>query len=79
MARLHEHITEADGAVQETRAAMAEFKKAAKNTNVSATKFNDLVDRVDDTTLGRRPHSQESPVTHPQAGLIYIDVSSGVG
>jgi hypothetical protein len=25
VARLHEHVTEADGAVQETRAAMAQF------------------------------------------------------
>jgi phage-related tail protein len=65
VAKLHEHVTEADGAVQETKAAMSQFKKAAKKTDVSATKFNDLVDRVGDTTLGRALIRKKSPSPSP--------------
>ena len=63
--RLHEHVTEADGAVQETTAAMSQFKKAAKKTDVSATKFSDLIDRVGDTTLGRALIRKKSPSPSP--------------
>jgi len=53
VAKLQEHINDADGAIQETKAAMIEFRHAARATDVNATKFGDLVDRVGDTTLGR--------------------------
>jgi hypothetical protein len=65
VARLHEHVTEADGAVQETKAAMSQFKKAAKKTDLSATKFNDLMDRVGDTTLGHALIRKKSPSPSP--------------
>jgi hypothetical protein len=63
--KLHEHVTAADGAVQETHAAMSQFKKAAKKTDVSATKFSDLIDRVGDTTLGRALIRKKSPSPSP--------------
>jgi hypothetical protein len=65
VAELHEHVTEADGAVQETRSAMSQFKKAAKKTDLSATKFNDLMDRVGDTTLGRALIRKKGPSPSP--------------
>ena len=53
VAKLHKHVNDADGAVEETKAAMIEFRRAAKATDLSAAKFDDLVDRIGDTTLGR--------------------------
>jgi hypothetical protein len=70
VAKLHEHVTDADGAVQETKAAMQQFKKAAKHTEVSATKFSDLMDRVGDTALGRAliRKKAHSPTPTPTPG-----------
>jgi hypothetical protein len=66
--QLHDHVTETDSAVQETKAAMIQFKKAAKNTDLSATKFNDLMDRVGDTTIGRALIRKKSPTPTPSPG-----------
>lgn len=70
VAKLHEHVTEADGAIEETRAAMNQFKKATKTAGVSTEKFNDLVDRVGDTTMGRIliRKKNPSPSPSPRAG-----------
>lgn len=65
VAQLHEHVTEADGAVQETRDAMVQFKKAAKTTDASAAKFSDLVDRFGDTAIGRAFVRKKSPTPTP--------------
>ena len=63
--KLHEHVTEADGAVEETKAAMATFKKAAKSADISADKFGNLVDRVGDTTMGRMLIRKKDPTPTP--------------
>ena len=68
VAKLHEHVTEADGAIEETKAAMNQFKKAAKSTELSTQKFNDLVDRVGDTTMGRMLIRKKSPSPSPSPG-----------
>jgi hypothetical protein len=68
VARLNQHVTDADGAVQSTKDAMLQFKKAAKHTEVSATKFSDLMDRVGDTTIGRALIRKKTPSPSPTPG-----------
>jgi len=53
VAKLHDHVSDTDGMVQETTSAMAELRQAAKNADVNIKKFGDLADRFGDTFMGR--------------------------